>query len=72
MPVQGMFCPECVDRLTATVTGVHGVRRVVMDLSSKQLSPVLVEYDSKASRELIRAAVEAAGFTIAGGQGSDA
>ena len=44
-----MFCPECVDRLTATVTGVKGVRRVVMDLGRKRLSPVLVEYDEKVS-----------------------
>lgn len=64
-PVRGMFCTDCTSRLAAALHNVPGVRRVVIDLGSRSLSPVLVTLDEDGSRQWVTEAVHAAGFTIA-------
>lgn len=65
LPVCGMFCPDCVSRLCASLHKVPGVRRVVIDLGARSLSPVLVVLGDQGSRQSVIEAVHAVGFTIA-------
>ena len=63
LPVRGMFCRKCVRRVEARLRAIPGVTRVVVDLSSRGPSPVLVEYEESA-RDEIRSAIAAAGFVV--------
>lgn len=65
LPVGGMFCQDCISRLRAALHKVPGVRRIVIDLGGRSLSPVLIALDHDCSRQSVTEAVHAAGFTIA-------
>ena len=61
--VVGMTCGHCVDSVTEEVSSVEGVTGVDVDLDSGALtvtSPAAVDEDA------IRAAVEEAGYSVAG------
>ena len=64
LPVRGMVCATCVRRVEATLRAIPGVVRVVVDLSSRGPSPVLVEYE-RSSRGEIDDAINDAGFDVA-------
>lgn len=63
LPVSGLFCHKCVSRVRAALLAVPGVTRVVVDLSRKGVSPVLVEYQWR-TRDQVRRAVARAGFVV--------
>ena len=63
LPVSGLFCQKCVSRVRAALIAVPGVTKVVVDLSRKEVSPVLVEYDW-ATRDQVRGAITRAGFVV--------
>lgn len=60
--VEGMSCQHCVNAITAEVTGVTGVTGVAVDLAG---GTVAVAGDSADDGE-IRAAIDEAGYTVAG------
>ena len=64
LPVRGMVCTTCVRRIEAKLRAIPGVVRVVVDLSSRGPSPVLVEYE-RSLRDEIHDAISAAGFDVA-------
>jgi len=61
--VVGMTCGHCVNAVTEEVSQVAGVTAVDVDLSSGGLT---VTSDSPVDDSAIRAAVEEAGYDVAG------
>jgi copper ion binding protein len=61
--VQGMTCGHCVSSVTEEVGELPGVRDVQVDLGSGR---VTVTADAPVSADAVRAAVEEAGYTLAG------
>ncbi|MFI9388257.1 heavy-metal-associated domain-containing protein [Kutzneria sp. NPDC052558] len=61
--VQGMTCGHCVSSVTEEVSEVAGVRQVDVDLASGRLT---VTSDVDVPEADIRAAVEEAGYQLAG------
>lgn len=61
--VVGMSCGGCVRKVTGELSGIDGVRDVVVDLTSGQ---VAVSGDAPMDPSAFRAAVESAGYTVAG------
>ena len=61
--VDGMSCGGCVSKVTKELTGIDGVRDVAVDLASGQ---VAVISDAPVDQSAFRAAVESAGYTVAG------
>ncbi|MGY1837611.1 heavy-metal-associated domain-containing protein [Blastococcus sp. SYSU DS0510] len=61
--VVGMTCGHCVSSVTEEVTQVPGVTDVNVDLASGGLT---VTSDSTVDDDAVRAAVEEAGYQIAG------
>jgi len=58
--VGGMTCMGCVGSVTRVLQAVDGVSKVDVSLEKAQAS---IEYDPKrATRELLRAAIEDAGY----------
>ncbi len=61
--VTGMTCGHCVSSVTEEVSALAGVRSVQVDLSSGE---VTVTADNPVSVDEVRAAVEEAGYSLAG------
>ena len=61
--VQGMTCEHCVRAVTAELTGLPGIISVEVDLPS---ATATVTSESDLDGELVRAAVEEAGYEIGG------
>ena len=61
--VSGMTCGHCVSSVTEEVTELAGVTEVQVDLASGQL---VVTADQPLGTDAVRAAVEEAGYTLAG------
>jgi copper chaperone len=61
--VVGMTCGHCVSAVTEEVTQVPGVSAVDVDLASGGLT---VTSDSPVEESAVRAAVEEAGYEVAG------
>ncbi|WP_327102995.1 heavy-metal-associated domain-containing protein [Nonomuraea glycinis] len=60
--VQGMNCEHCVNSITETVGEVPGVTGVLVDLPTGKLQ---VTGQSASNADVIRQAVEEAGFQVA-------
>jgi len=63
LKVTGMTCQHCVMRVTKAAEGIEGVADVKVDLASGSLEATV---DSPDAVEEIKAAVEDAGYQIAG------
>jgi copper chaperone len=61
--VVGMTCGHCVDAVTEEVSAVPGVGAVDVDLGSGGLT---VTSDAPVDEAAVRAAVEEAGYSVAG------
>ena len=61
--VQGMTCGHCVSSVTEEVSELPGVTDVSVDLDSGR---VTVSADQPVGEEKVRAAVEEAGYSLAG------
>ena len=61
--VSGMTCGHCVSAVTEEVTAVPGVTDVDVDLASGRLT---VTSDSPVDDDAVRAAVDEAGYELAG------
>ena len=64
--VRGMTCAHCVSSVTEEVTEVAGVLSVAVDLVIDGDSLVNVESGSEIDEALIRAAIDEAGYELAG------
>jgi copper chaperone len=64
--VRGMTCAHCVSSVTEEITEVPGVLSVSVDLVVGGNSVVKVESGSEIDEELIRTAINEAGYEIAG------
>ncbi len=64
--VLGMTCDHCVAAVTAEVSRVPGVRDVTVELVPGALSSVTVASDLPVSEDDVRAAVDEAGYDLAG------
>ena len=61
--VTGMTCGHCVSAVTEEVTAVPGVTAVDVDLASGRLT---VTSDAPVDDDAVRAAVDEAGYELAG------
>ena len=61
--VAGMTCGHCVNAVTEEVSAVPGVTAVDVDLASGRLT---VTSDDPVADEAVRAAVDEAGYEVAG------
>ena len=61
--VTGMTCGHCVSSVTEEVTGLPGVTDVQVELATGK---VTVTADQPVGEEQVRAAVEEAGYSLAG------
>ncbi len=61
--VSGMHCEHCVQTVTTEVSKLPGVRAVDIELTSGR---VAVEADTSLDIEAVRAAVDEAGYELAG------
>lgn len=64
--VVGMTCDHCIAAVTQEVSQVPGVREVVIDLVPGAASTVTVTSDLPVSEDDVRAAVDEAGYDLAG------
>lgn len=64
--VTGMTCSHCVASVTEELTEIAGVDAVVVDLNAGGVSRVTISSDAPIDAEAIRAAVEEAGYALAG------
>ncbi|MDP4805133.1 MAG: heavy-metal-associated domain-containing protein [Candidatus Nanopelagicales bacterium] len=64
--VRGMTCAHCVSSVTEEITEVPGVLSVSVDLVIDGDSVVNVESGSEIDEELIRAAIDEAGYDLVG------
>jgi len=61
IPVQGMTCQKCVDKVTGQLAALPGVVRIDVDLGT---ACARVEHDSqRTDRAALCRAIEAAGFS---------
>ncbi len=67
--VTGMTCEHCVRAVTSEVSGLPGVSHVDVDLASGRL---VVVSERPLDDHAVRAAVEEAGYELAGSGGSGA
>lgn len=61
--IEGMSCMHCVMHVTEALKGIDGVADAKVDLKSKS---AVVELSSDVTDEQFRAAVEDAGYDLAG------
>ncbi|MBB2993399.1 copper chaperone CopZ [Mycolicibacterium iranicum] len=61
--VEGMSCGGCANSVRAELTHIPGVTQVDVDVSN---GTVTIASDSPVDGEAVRAAVEEAGYTLAG------
>ena len=67
--VAGMTCGHCVNAVTEELMAIPGVREVRVDLKADANSSVHVDSDAETDIELVRAAVDEAGYALAGESG---
>jgi copper chaperone len=60
--VEGMTCGRCVAKVLEKVRSLSGVTKVAMDLVAGGQSPLLVMSGTKLGDDVVRGAVESAGF----------
>ena len=59
--VEGMTCGHCVQAVTKAVQGVDPSAKVEVDLNARRVS-----VDTEAERPAVKAAIEEAGYAVAG------
>lgn len=59
--IEGMSCGNCVRHVTEAISGVTGVKRVVVSLEQKMAT---IESDSPVDEVALRKAVEDAGYKM--------
>lgn len=59
--VEGMSCEHCVRHVTNALEDVAGVEKVAVNLEAKTAT---VDHTESATTEMMKAAVEEAGYTI--------
>ena len=64
--VQGMTCGHCVHAVTEELSGLEGVEKVDVDLVPGEVSTVTVSSAQPLSDDLVRAAVDEAGYELVG------
>lgn len=64
--VIGMTCDHCIAAVTQEVSRVPGVREVTVDLAPGATSTVTITSDLPLSGDDVRAAVDEAGYELAG------
>jgi copper chaperone CopZ len=60
--VEGVFCPRCIEKIAAALTGVEGLRAAEASL----MGEISVRLDDSAAHDRVQAALEGAGFPVAG------
>jgi copper chaperone CopZ len=66
LPVNGMTCGHCVQAVTTELTALPGVSGVAVELVSGGVSTVTVTSEGPLDDDAVRAAVEEAGYDVAG------
>ena len=64
--VEGMTCEHCVKAVTSELSELDGVLAVEVDLNAGGTSTVVVASEQALPREAIAAAVDEAGYVLAG------
>lgn len=64
--IVGMTCDHCIAAVTEEVSRVAGVREVTVDLVPGAVSIVTITSDLPVSEDDVRAAVDEAGYDLAG------
>jgi copper chaperone len=62
--VEGMTCGRCMAKVLEKVRALSGVTKVAMDLVAGGQSPLLVMSGTKLGADVVRGAVESAGFGL--------
>ena len=62
----GMTCSHCVSSVTEELTAIDGVENVTVDLNAGGTSRVTIHSLTPIDAAAVRAAVEEAGYTLAG------
>lgn len=66
LDVTGMTCGHCVSAVTTELERVEGVKNVSVELHSEGASEVTVLSDAPLEESVLRAAVDEAGYEVAG------
>jgi len=66
LPVRGMHCASCVDKVEAALNRLEGVGRVSVDLPSRTVAVDFVPVPGKLEVRTLRRAVEKAGYDVLG------
>ncbi|KQY96321.1 hypothetical protein ASD19_10325 [Microbacterium sp. Root53] len=61
-----MTCSHCVSSVTEELSALPGVQRVSVDLVAGGVSTVTVDSDAPLDADAVAAAVDEAGYTLAG------
>ena len=64
--VEGMTCAHCVSAVSAELRALPGVTAVEVDLRPGEASPVTVTSDAPLDPAAVAAAVDEAGYRVAG------
>ena len=64
--VTGMTCAHCVSAVTAELSALPGVTSVAVDLQAGAISPVTVTSDAELDPAAVAAAIDEAGYELAG------
>jgi copper chaperone CopZ len=64
--INGMTCGHCVSAVTTEIRTIPGVREVHVDLVAGGTSTAHVTSDTPLHDDTVRAAVDEAGYTLAG------
>jgi copper chaperone CopZ len=64
--VEGMTCSHCVSSVTEELSALPGVQRVSVDLVAGGVPTVTVDSDAPLDADAVAAAVDEAGYTLAG------
>lgn len=60
--IEGMACAHCVRAVFTGLAAVEGIQRAEVSIGG-----AVIEHDARATMDAIRAAVEMAGYVVAGG-----
>jgi copper chaperone len=66
LKVTGMTCAHCVSAVTAELTALPGVTAVEIDLQAGGVTPVTVTSDAELDPSAVAAAIDEAGYELAG------
>lgn len=64
--VSGMTCSHCVSSVAEELTAIDGVQNVTVDLNAGGTSRVTIHSAAPIDSDAVKAAVEEAGYTLAG------